>query len=43
MKKGRHLGGVLEASKIHWTRLDAGAVAEAQGPLLGRIPEGLEY
>ena len=46
MKKGRHLGGVLEASKIHgrrWDRLHAGAVAETQGPLLGRIPEGLEY
>ena len=30
---------VLEAW-IRWTR---GAVAETQGPLLGRIPEGLEY
>ena len=25
------------------TRLVPGAVAETQGPLLGRIPEGLEY
>ena len=51
-KKGP-LGSVLEASwgsKIHGPRLHAagaglvpGAVAESQGPLLGRIPEGLEY
>ena len=33
-----HLGGVLGLKNPR----QAGAVAEAQGPLLGRIPEGLE-
>ena len=43
------LGDVLgfenpsEAAGGGWRRLEAGAVAETQGPLLGRIPEGLEY
>ena len=31
------------ANLLDMTRLEAGAVAETQGPLLGRIPEGLEY
>ena len=45
----KRLGGVLglqnprDSAGRGWTRLDAGAVAETQGPLLGRIPEGLEY
>ena len=45
----KRLGGVFGAPKSigaaarGCTRLDAGAVAETQGPLLGRIPEGLEY
>ena len=33
----------LEAAGGGCTQLEAGAVAETQGPLLGRIPEGLEY
>ena len=36
-------GDQTEPAARGWTRLHAGAVAEAQGPLLGRIPEGLEY
>ena len=52
MKKRRHLGDVLAASwlvlEASWgvpksmdAALTPGAVAETQGPLLGRIPKGL--
>ena len=45
----KRLGGVLglqnpsASAGRGWRRLEPGAVAETQGPLLGRIPEGLEY
>ena len=42
----RRLGGRILGLQNSWdalVALDAGAVAETQGPLLGRIPEGLEY
>ena len=45
----KRLGGVFGAPKPTgaagrgWTRLHAGAVAETQGPLLGRIPKDLDY
>ena len=42
----RRLGGRILGLQNSWDALvplEAGAVAETQGPLLGRIPEGLEY